>query len=71
MTENAAILRNILQGRGKRSQQDVVALNASLALQVAELVPFGDSVRGVETAREILASGAAWQKLENLVGFLS
>ncbi|WP_036482361.1 anthranilate phosphoribosyltransferase [Myxosarcina sp. GI1] len=71
VNENAAILKNVLQGKGKRSQQDVVALNAALALQVAELVPFGDNLQSIETAREIIASGAAWQKLEELVKFLS
>lgn len=71
LSENAAILKDVLQGKGKRSHQDVVALNAALALQVAELVPFGDSERGVAKAKEVIASGAAWQKLEELVEFLS
>ena len=69
LNENASILRNVLQGKGTKAQQDVVALNASLALQVAELVDFGDTLRGVTMAREILSSGAAWFKLEELVRF--
>jgi len=69
-SENAEILRNVLQGRGTQAQQDVVALNASLALQVGEVVPLGDRVQGLVKAREILASGAAWEKLEQLVQFL-
>ena len=68
--ENARILRNVLQGEGTTAQQDVVALNASLALQVGELVPFGDYTKGIATAKEIINSGAAWSKLEELVNFL-
>ena len=70
LEENGTILRNILQGYGTQAQQDAVALNASLALQVGEDVPFGAHLQGIEKAREILASGAAWLKLEELVRFL-
>ena len=46
---------------------DIVALNAGAALYVAGRAP---SLReGVETAREILASGAAMAKLEALKRF--
>ncbi|MGD1920125.1 MAG: anthranilate phosphoribosyltransferase [Pleurocapsa sp.] len=69
--ENAAILRNVLQGKGTTPQQDAVALNASLALQVGEIVPFGEHLQGVTTAKEIISSGSAWLKLEELVSFLS
>lgn len=68
--ENASILRNVLQGKGTTAQQDVVALNTSLALQVGELVPFGDHLQGVSIAQEIINSGVAWSKLEELVKFL-
>lgn len=68
--ENAEILRNVLQGKGTTSQQDAVALNASLALQVGEIVPFGGHLQGVNTAKEIISSGSAWSKLEELVSFL-
>jgi anthranilate phosphoribosyltransferase len=68
--ENATILRNVLQGKGTTAQQDAVALNASLALQVGELIPFGDYLQGVTIAQEIISSGAAWSKLEELVNFL-
>lgn len=72
--ENAAILRNVLQGKGTRAQQDVVALNAALALKVAEIAQ-GDSFEaaiadGIDRARAILKSGIAWEKLETLVTFL-
>ncbi len=74
---NAEILQEVLQGRGTQAQQDVVALNAGLALQVGGLVPITtgreaieDYRSGLMLAREILASGAAWQKLTDLVKFL-
>ena len=67
--ENAEILTNILQGKGTQAQQDAVALNAALALQVGDVVAFGDSAAGIKKAREIITSGAAWDKLEQLVKF--
>jgi anthranilate phosphoribosyltransferase len=68
--ENAAILTDVLQGKGTQAQQDVVALNAALALQVGEKIPFGDYASGINLAREIMLSGAAWTKLQQLVQFL-
>ncbi|WP_408971297.1 anthranilate phosphoribosyltransferase [Planktothrix sp.] len=68
--ENVEILRNLLQGKGTQAQQDVVALNASLALQVGGAVPMGSHEKGISLAQEILQSGAAWSKLEQLVQFL-
>lgn len=68
--ENAEILRNVLQGKGTQSQQEAVALNASLALQVGEVVFFEDRRQAVEKAKEILKSGAAWSKLAELIRFL-
>ncbi len=70
LEENATILRDVLQGKGTRSQQDAVALNASLALQVGEVVSWEDHVGGITKAREILADGAAWRKVEELVNYL-
>ena len=70
VAENATILRNVLRGKGTPAQQDAVALNASLALQVGEIVPFGEHLQGVTTAKEIISSGTAWSKLEELVSFL-
>ncbi|MBD2300503.1 anthranilate phosphoribosyltransferase [Nostoc sp. FACHB-190] len=69
--ENAEILKAVLQGKGTTAQQDAVALNASLALQVAGVIPLLDHAQGVSVAREILQSGSPWQKLEDLVQFLS
>ena len=71
LIENTDILRNILQGKGTLAQLEAVALNASLALQVGEAVTWGNHQQGIETAKDILKSGAAWQKLEALVDFLA
>ncbi|HEY9879650.1 MAG TPA: anthranilate phosphoribosyltransferase [Leptolyngbyaceae cyanobacterium] len=72
--ENAAILQAVLQGRGTQAQQDVVALNAALALRVGEATQgatLEDAIQqGVNRAQEILRSGAAWDKLQELVAFL-
>jgi anthranilate phosphoribosyltransferase len=68
--ENAAILKAVLQGKGTQAQLDAVALNASLALQVAGAIALLDHAQGISVAKEILQSGAAWSKLEELVEFL-
>lgn len=73
--ENTAIMTAVLQGKGTQAQQDVVALNAALALKVGEKVN-ADSLEssiaeGITLAKDILASGAAWEKLQALVAFLA
>lgn len=77
--DNVAILRDVLQGKGTQAQQDAVAINAALALKVGGVLaatgdatedPIGVYRRGVALAKDILDSGAAWQKLEELVAFL-
>ncbi len=75
LAENVAILQAVLQGGGTPAQQDVVALNAALALRVGgAIAPSGDlrqDIRsGIDQARAILASGAAWQKVEALKAYL-
>lgn len=70
VADNAAILTAILQGKGSAIQRDVVALNASLALQVAGIVPVGAHKEGIAIAQTVLSSGAAWDKLTALVAFL-
>ena len=70
LIENTDILRNVLQGKGTLPQLEAIALNASLALQVGEAVTWGNHQQGLETAKDILKSGLAWQKLEALVDFL-
>jgi anthranilate phosphoribosyltransferase len=69
VAENSAILRQVLQGKGTPAQRDVVALNAALALSVGGAVE--SYAQGVAMAQESLASGAPWQKLEQLVNFLA
>ncbi|WP_375512646.1 anthranilate phosphoribosyltransferase [uncultured Nostoc sp.] len=69
--ENAVILKAVLQGKGTQAQQDAVALNASLALQVGGTIAFLDHAQGIKIAKDILQSGAAWTKLEQLVEFLA
>ncbi len=68
--ENAEILKNVLQGKGTQAQVDAVALNAGLALQVGEMVTLGEHLKAIALAKEVLHSGAAWSKLEQLVRFL-
>ncbi|QZZ23409.1 anthranilate phosphoribosyltransferase [Leptothermofonsia sichuanensis E412] len=73
LQQNAEILKSVLQGGGTQAQQHVVALNAALALHVGEAVTqVEDSyAAGISLAKEILRSGAAWEKLEQLVRFLA
>ena len=72
--ENADILTAVLQGKGTQAQQDVVALNAALALFVGEAIgsePSLDTLgRGFTRAKDVLQSGEAWRKLEELAQFL-
>lgn len=74
VAENAAILQAVLQGKGTQAQQEVVALNAALALKVGDVVQgetLDDAVqKGITLAQDILKSGAAWDKLQQLVAFL-
>jgi anthranilate phosphoribosyltransferase len=68
VAENADILRSLLQGKGTTAQRNCVALNAGIALVVT-----GKAVswqEGVAQAGAIIDSGAAWQKLSDLVDFL-
>jgi anthranilate phosphoribosyltransferase len=72
--ENAEILQAVLQGKGTKAQQDVVILNAALALYVGEktsnnddyLKAFSDAVL---IAKEALQSGEPWEKLKKLAEF--
>jgi anthranilate phosphoribosyltransferase len=66
--ENADLLRSILQGKGTSAQTDCVALNSGLALRIGGAA---DSwAEGVKLGAEILRSGSAWQKAEELINFL-
>jgi anthranilate phosphoribosyltransferase len=70
--QNADILKAVLQGKGTPAQRDVVALNAALALQTSDrlITASNPHAEGISLARDILESGAAWTKLEQLVAFL-
>ena len=73
--ENAEILKAVLLGKGTQAQQDVVALNTALALYVGEAVPetgdyFDTFAKAVVLAKDVLQSGLAWKKLEQLDQFL-
>ena len=68
VAQNSAILTAVLQGKATVPQTEAVALNAALALWVAgDVEEWG---AGVQKAKEILASGAAWDKLSALVAYL-
>ncbi|AFY96013.1 anthranilate phosphoribosyltransferase [Chamaesiphon minutus] len=71
VTENAAILTAVLQGKGTAIQHNVIALNASLALQIGGIIPLGAHQQGIAIAQTILSSGTAWDKLTELVDFLA
>ena len=64
--ESAAQVREVL-GNTQGAKLDMVLLNAGAALMAAGKVD--DLKAGVATAREIIASGAALEKLDNLVAF--
>lgn len=71
--QNADILKAVLQGQGTTAQRDVVILNAALALQVSGIVSQtpDPNAAAIALARDVLSSGAAWNKLEELVRFLA
>ncbi|MBK9579372.1 MAG: anthranilate phosphoribosyltransferase [Fibrobacteres bacterium] len=62
--ENAAILRNILEG-AKGPKRDIVVLNAAAALLVMGLAP--DLAQGARMAETSIDSGAALTRLDKLV----
>ncbi|MBA3869439.1 MAG: anthranilate phosphoribosyltransferase [Chloroflexota bacterium] len=62
---NAAILRGILSGDIKDAKRDVVLLNAAAALIAADHVT--NIKDGIARAEEIIDSGAALKKLDELV----
>ena len=64
--ESAAQVREVL-GNTPGARLDMVLLNAGAALMAAGEAP--DLKAGVAMAREIIASGAALEKLDNLVAF--
>lgn len=69
LAENVAILTNVLQGKATSAQQNAVALNAAITLVMAGAA--SDWHSGLAQAQTILSSGAAWDKAEALIAFLS
>ena len=65
--ENARIIREILAGKAEGPRRDMVALNAGAAIYAAERAI--DLKAGVKKALEILSSGKALDKLEELISF--
>ena len=62
--ENAAIIREVLTGQRQDEALDLVLLNAAASLLIAGAAPdFGSAL---ELARQAIASGAAWAKVEAL-----
>ncbi len=70
VAQNAQILKDVLQGKGTQAQQNVVALNTALALCVGKAITSEEYIKGIAIAKDILRSGAAWTKLEQLVQFM-
>ncbi len=65
--DNARIMTAVLQGKGTPAQLDIVALNAGFALYAAGASPTIEA--GLERARATIASGRAWNKLQELKEF--
>jgi anthranilate phosphoribosyltransferase len=61
---NAEVIRGVFDGRITDSNKDAIVLNAAGALIVGDKA--GDFKQGVAFAREIIESGAAKRKLEEL-----
>jgi anthranilate phosphoribosyltransferase len=68
VADNAQILTDILQGKGTSAQRDCVALNSGYALYLAGRC--ANPQAGLVLARDILRSGAGWEKLLALQQFL-
>lgn len=65
--ENAAMTRAILEGRERGAKREVVLFNAGAALYLADRAI--DLEQGVTMATELLDSGAAAAKLDELIAF--
>ena len=65
--ENARQLRNVLNGEVQGAKRDVVLFNAGAALYLADEA--SDLRSGVEMAAQLLDSGAAARKLEDLISY--
>jgi anthranilate phosphoribosyltransferase len=66
-SENARILRGILDGSVNSAKRDVVLLNSGAALLAAGLVE--TLAAGIDHARQVVESGAALAKLDALIAY--
>ncbi|MFA6458715.1 MAG: anthranilate phosphoribosyltransferase [Patescibacteria group bacterium] len=66
-TVNAQICREILAGESDVAKTEIVILNAGAAIFAADAAP--NLAAGIAAARQSLESGAAEQKLKNLIEF--
>ncbi len=70
-SENADIVREVLAGKSETAaaltRRDLVAVNAAASLRVSDIVE--DWKAAVQMAQEILRSGAALDKMEQLAAF--
>ncbi|MBX7158229.1 MAG: anthranilate phosphoribosyltransferase [Verrucomicrobiae bacterium] len=67
--ESAEIITHILKGEDKTIRRDIVALNAGAGLFLTDKVKSLEE--GVAVAQEILASGKAWKKLQQVLDITS
>ncbi|KUL29132.1 anthranilate phosphoribosyltransferase [Chlorobium limicola] len=65
--ENAALVLDVLRGKSEGAAADFFCMNAAAALYIADMAP--DYRKAADMAREALASGAAFRKLEDLRAF--
>ncbi|MDM8555326.1 anthranilate phosphoribosyltransferase [Desulfococcaceae bacterium HSG7] len=65
--ENALIIKNILNGEDRGAKKNVVAINAGAALVAAQKA--SDLAEGIKLANDIIESGRAMKKLEELIEF--
>lgn len=66
-SENARILRGVLSGEVNSAKRDVVLLNAGAALVAGGAAP--DIGTGIELACDVIESGAALRKLDELIAY--
>ncbi len=67
VNENVKITNDILKGWGSGAKRDIVLLNTAAALVVGHVA--SDINDGIARAKEAIASGAAFKKLEELIKF--
>ena len=66
--DNAALLRDVLEGQGRPAHREIIAINAAAAIYVGGGAD--DLAQGLEKAFATLDSGAGAAKLEELVSYV-